>query len=130
MAYDISLARAVREALAGISGVTEKQMFQGLCFLVDGKLCLGVRDDELLCRLDPQDHEAIMERRGCREMLHSGRAMKGYVFVGPAGRATQSEFVGWIEAALAFNPRAKASPRRASAAKTLRQSGATGGPKH
>ena len=41
MAYDEELADRIRELLAGERGVTEKRMFGGLAFLVDGKLAIA-----------------------------------------------------------------------------------------
>lgn len=43
MAYDERLAERIREALSHERGVTEKKMFGGIAFMVDGKMCCGVR---------------------------------------------------------------------------------------
>jgi hypothetical protein len=37
--------------------------------------------------------------------------MDGYFLVGPAAYATRAQWQHWIDAALAFNPLAKATPR-------------------
>ncbi|MBA3437433.1 MAG: RNA methyltransferase, partial [Thermoleophilaceae bacterium] len=38
MAYDEDLAKRIRELVAGEPDVTEKRMFGGLAFLVDGNM--------------------------------------------------------------------------------------------
>jgi len=45
MAYDEGLAERVRGVLSNRSGVTEKKMFGGLCFMVSGNMCCGMGDD-------------------------------------------------------------------------------------
>jgi len=48
-----SLARRVRAALAPLGGVEEKRMFGGLAFMVDGKMCVTVGKDRIMCRISP-----------------------------------------------------------------------------
>ena len=106
---------AVRDALlacAPSAEVAEKTLFGGYAFMVNGKLCLGVGDDELLCRIHLEQHDATLERPGTREMRHGQRVMRGYVFVEWASLQTKAQFQTWIEQALAYNPLAKAAPRR------------------
>jgi hypothetical protein len=42
MAYDLELADRIRRALAERTGVTEKAMFGGLSFLLNGKTFCGI----------------------------------------------------------------------------------------
>jgi hypothetical protein len=42
MAFDESVAARVRTTLTRLPGVTEKKMFGGLAFLVNGNMCCGV----------------------------------------------------------------------------------------
>jgi TfoX/Sxy family transcriptional regulator of competence genes len=48
MAYDAGLAQRIREALGEKPGVSERAMFGGLAFLVDGKMFVGVQDSTLM----------------------------------------------------------------------------------
>ena len=82
--------------------------------MVNGKLCLAVKGEDLLVRLPPSEHEAAAERPGVRELDPRG-GMPGYFWVEPAGYATRAQWQWWITSALAYNPQAKASPRRAKA---------------
>lgn len=112
MAYDERLAERVRGALAARNcRFEEKPMFGGLCFLVAGKMCLGVADGRLMVRLDPDTQDDALARPGCKPMDFTGRPMRGFVFVEPAGTATERRLASWVERALEFNPRARASKK-------------------
>jgi hypothetical protein len=108
------LIDALREALAQRSDVEERTLFGSYCFFVDGKLCLGVKNGELLVRLPPERHIEFMEMQNTRELSPDG-GMQGYFWVEPNGFATRKHWQFWLDEALAYNPRAKASPRRKAA---------------
>jgi TfoX/Sxy family transcriptional regulator of competence genes len=112
MAYNEQLADRVREALADIPRVEEKKMFRGVTFMVNGKMCVSVGGDELMCRIDPEKHSIAIEKNGCREMIHGGRTMKGFVFVDVGSIQKKKDFDYWITLALDFNKKAKASPKK------------------
>jgi TfoX/Sxy family transcriptional regulator of competence genes len=98
MAYDPRLATRVRELVAGREGVTEKAMFGGLAFLLDGKMFCGVLGNELLARVGPDAHDAAMARPHVRIMDFTGRPMRGYVYVGPAALSTSAQLERWVNA--------------------------------
>ena len=111
----LQLIAAVRDALAEHLGadtdVDERTLFGSHAFMVDGKLCLAVKGEDLLVRLPPIGHAAIAETPGVRELDPRG-GMPGYFWVEPDGYATRLQWQRWIAGALAWNPQAKASPRR------------------
>lgn len=113
MAYDEGLATRVRELFERRAvAFEEKRMMGGLCFLVDGKMCVGVEQERLMVRLDPAVYENALKRAGCRPMDFTGRPMRGFVFVEPEGVSEDDELASWLELALEFNPRAKSSRKR------------------
>lgn len=111
MAYNEKLANRIREALAKVPDVEEKKMFRGVTFMVNGKMCISVGDDEMMCRIDPTLHQALMEKEGCRSMIMKGRELKGYVLITEEGMKTKKDFDYWIALSLDFNKRAKASKK-------------------
>lgn len=117
----LHLIDAVRTALAAQGAVDERPLFGTYCFFVDGKVCVAVKGDELLVRLPPERHGEIQEMQNTREMA-PGSKMLGYFWVEPNGFATRAQWNFWISEALAYNPRAQASPRKrkAGAAKTAK----------
>ena len=113
----LHLIAAVRAFLARRDDVDERTLFGSYCFFVDGKLCIGVKGDELLLRLPPERHGEFQEMPNTRE-LSPGGGMQGYFWIEPNGYATRAQWAFWLEEALAYNPRAKATPPRKKAAKT------------
>lgn len=112
MAYNEQLNDRIREALADIPGVEEKYMFGGVCYMVNGKMCIGIVGDEMMCRIGTDAYEAALERKGCREMVFTGRPMKGYVYVSDEGMKSRKDFDHWVRLCLDFNKQAKAAPKR------------------
>jgi TfoX/Sxy family transcriptional regulator of competence genes len=112
MAYDDNLAARIRQRLAILPVVEEKEMMGGLTFMVNDKMCIGVIKDEMMCRIDPEFHETAVEITGCRTMDFTKRPMRGYVMVESAGMRTPKEFEYWINLALAFNSKAKSSRKK------------------
>jgi len=109
MAYSEKLANRVREALAPVSDVEEKKMFSGITFMVNGKMCVSVGKDRIMCRIDPLVHEKAIEKKGARTVQMKGREYKGYVYVNEDAIKTKKDFDYWINLSLEFNKKARAS---------------------
>jgi TfoX/Sxy family transcriptional regulator of competence genes len=84
----------------------------GLVFMYNGKMCVGIIKDELMCRIEPSLHDTEVEKHGCRTMDFTKRPMKGYILIEETGMRSQQEFDYWINLALEFNPKAKASKKK------------------
>ena len=96
MSYDEGLAERLRSVLAEQQGATEKRMFGGLCFLLDGKMCVGIVKDELMVRVGAARDAEALAKKHARPMDFTGRPMRGYVFVAPAGLASDRELEWWV----------------------------------
>lgn len=118
MAYDENLAQRVRTMLPPGLEVEEKKMMGGLTFMVNGKMCVGILEDELMVRIDPEVHGESLSRKGCREMDFTGKPMKGFVFIGPEGTGRGLKL--WMDLALEFNKKAKSSNRKKGMRKSAR----------
>lgn len=113
MAYNERLADRTREIISLThKKVEEKKMFGGLCFMVNGKMCVGVEQERLMVRLDPEKYDEAMEQEGCKPMDFTGKIMKGYVFVDIDSLNTKKKLEYWIKLALEFNGKAKASKKK------------------
>jgi TfoX/Sxy family transcriptional regulator of competence genes len=111
MAYNENLADRVREALADIPNVEEKKMFRGVTFMVNDKMCVSVSGEELMLRLDPEMTEQLSEENGIRPIVHGGKHMKGFIYISEERFRNKKDFDHWIQLALDFNPKAKASKK-------------------
>ncbi len=114
MAYNTKLADRVREYLADIPKlkIEEKKMFRGLTFMVNGKMCVSVSNDNLMCRFDPILQEEVAEKNGFQTMIMKGREFKGYCYVSQDGYKTKKDFDYWVKLCLDFNAKAKSSKKR------------------
>jgi TfoX/Sxy family transcriptional regulator of competence genes len=112
MAFNEKLNNRIREAMASLPKVEEKHMFGGTCYMLNGKMCVGVVKDEMMCRINPEVYEEVLQKEGCREMVFTGKPMKGYVFVSEEGLKTQKQFTYWINLCVEFNSLAKASKKK------------------
>jgi len=102
MAYDEGLAQRLRETLTDRPGLTEKKMFGGLCFLVDGNMACGIVGEELMVRVGPEAYEDCLSLRHAREMDFTGRALRGMVYVSADGIADDGDLTDWAERGASF----------------------------
>ncbi len=112
MAYNEKLANRIREQLADLPNIKEKEMMGGLTFMLNDKMCIGIIKDEMMCRIAPEMQDIVLEKTGCRIMDFTGRPMKGYVMVDDTGMKSQKEFEYWINLCLEFNSKAKSSKKK------------------
>lgn len=113
MAYNAKLADRTREIISRThKNVEEKKMFGGLCFMVNDKMCVGVEQERLMVRLDPERSEEALEKEGAAPMDFTGKVMKGFVFVDIDSVKTIKKLEYWISLALDYNKKAKPSKKK------------------
>ena len=117
MAYNEQLCNRIREALQDVEQLEEKALFGGLCFMVNDKMCIGVKGDEMMCRIEPAMLDEVMDKPGCRTLDMSGKTMKGFVLVDEFGRKSEKDFRYWVDLCLAYNPLARSSAKKRTATK-------------
>ena len=103
MAYDEDLAERVRALVAGQRGVTEKKMFGGLAFLVDGNMAIAASGQGgLLVRVDPAEADALVAKTSAETMVMRGREMRGWLRVDAGHVKTRRELAKWVERSTAY----------------------------
>jgi len=99
MAYDEDFADRVRAVLSLRDGLTERKMFGGIGFMLNGNMACGVTStSELMVRLAPEDNEAALAEEHVREFEMSGKKMGGWLIVAREGVETDEDLVGWVDA--------------------------------
>lgn len=101
MPYDEQLADRVRDVLAPEPGLTERKMFGGLAFMLDGHMCCGVVGSDLMLRLGIDGADGALARPHVRPMDFTGKPLAGMVYVAPAGLRGVA-LRRWVERASAF----------------------------
>lgn len=102
MAFDELIAERVRDVLTEECVTTERRMFGGIAFMVNGHMCCGVVGNDLVVRVGPEAHRQSLSLPHSRAMDFTGRAMKGFVYVQAAGYPTKAALKKWIKRGLSF----------------------------
>lgn len=79
MAYDEGQAQLMRDDLADEYGVSEKRMFGGLCFMLNGNMLCGVHKDGAMFRIGKENEQAALDIEGASPLGFTGRKMGGMV---------------------------------------------------
>jgi hypothetical protein len=127
MAYDEGLADRVRSILEGRgtllgTSLREQKMFGGLIFLLNGHMCCGVRNTELLLRLSPEGAGEALRRPHTRPLDPTGRRVRSLIFVSEHGTDLDQALEEWIEIAVAFVRTLPPKGEGSRAGRTKRQS--------
>lgn len=102
MPFNEKLADRLRKALARRKGVTEKKMFGGLAFLINGNMCCGVEKNKLVLRVGPENYESFLKKPGVRKMDFTGKPLKGFVYVSQEKIKTDVGLKKHLEPAIYF----------------------------
>ena len=79
MPRDKGLETQINEDIGGRRGITEKPMFGGLAWLLDGKLLLGARNVGMLARIGEANETWALKLPGVAPMMMRSRRMRGWV---------------------------------------------------
>ena len=97
MAYDEDLAERIREVVAGESGLTEKKMFGGLAFLINGHMAVAASGrGGLLLRCDPAETEKWVAKPHAARMAMRGREMDGWLRIDAPAIASTAKLKNWV----------------------------------
>ena len=102
MAYNERLAERIRKLLAVRAGLTEKKMFGGLAFMLNGHMCCGVAENDLVVRTGPERYKEALGEPYARPMDFTGQPLRGFVFVSPPGYQAHEALAKWVSRAVAF----------------------------
>ncbi len=96
MAYNEQLAERIRKIVGERAELTERKMFGGIAFMLNGNMFCGITRDDLMVRVGPDRFDDVLASPGARPMDFTGRPMKGMVYVGPEGYGTEEQLRGWV----------------------------------
>lgn len=107
MAYDPELADQVRDALSRLELEPNEHldavlMFGGLCFVLNGRILVGVSKERLLVRLGDEAMKDALDAGVAEEMINRGKPMSNFAFLGPSTWETDEELLRWIERSADF----------------------------
>jgi len=103
MSYDQELAARIRAALSFEPGITEKRMFGGCAFLLDGNMTAAASGSGgLMLRVDPAAGESLLERDGVQLVEMRGRGLNGWLRIDDAVLLDEAALRWWLDQGLSF----------------------------
>jgi TfoX/Sxy family transcriptional regulator of competence genes len=103
VAYDEALAARIRVLLADEPGVTEKRMFGGLAFLIDGNMSVSASGQGgLLLRCEPAETADLVKQPNASTAVMRGRAMEGWLRVAAEGVRSDDELEKWVTRSVGY----------------------------
>ena len=91
MAYDEALAARIRMVQSDEPGLTEKKMFGGIGWMLDGNMAVGAGSKgQMILRVSKQTWNELLDGESYLPMEAKGRAMSGWLLV-PAERVADDE---------------------------------------
>ncbi len=101
MGYNEKLVERIRNELGAIPFV-EKKMFGGVGFLLHGNMACGVHKQNMIVRVDPAKHAALLKKSHARPFDITGKPMKGWLIVEPEGCKTARQLTAWVKEGVDF----------------------------
>ena len=86
----------IRQILSSRRRISERKMFGGVCFMINGNMCVGTWKGSLIVRLDKKNHDKTLAEPHTRPADMNGRTMKGWALVEPAGIASEDDLATWV----------------------------------
>ena len=96
MAYDEKLAERVRTTVEGEPGLTEKRMFGGLAFLLNGHMAVSAMKGGLLLRVKPEETESLISEPHIGRFEMRGREMDGWLRLDAEVVAGDEDLRRWV----------------------------------
>lgn len=96
------LSGRIRQILSSRRRISERKMFGGVCFMINGNMCVGTWKGSLIVRLDRKNHDKTLAEPHTRPADMNGRPMKGWALVEPAGIESENQLTAWVDRAVRF----------------------------
>ncbi len=102
MPFNIILADRVRDLIGRRAGISEKRMFGGVCFFLNGNILVGIWKDSLIVRVGPDRYEEILLEDYVSEFDPTGKPMRGWVLVDFVALEEDEQLQSWIDRAFDY----------------------------
>jgi len=102
MTADENLIERIRRLLQRRKGISEKKMFGGVCFFVNGNMCVGSWKGSLVVRLSRDKHDETQSELHAKSMDLTGKVMRGWALIEPAGIESDDDLKSWVFRAARF----------------------------
>lgn len=77
-------------------------MFGGIGFMLRGNMACGINKGNLIVRVGPDQYEDVLQLPHAKVFDITGRAMKGWVTIGPKGYKHEADLRAWVQMGVKF----------------------------
>jgi TfoX/Sxy family transcriptional regulator of competence genes len=102
MPYNTEIDARIGKIISGWKDIARKNMFGGVCYLLNGNMFCGVYKDFLILRLGEESAKRALGLRSVRPFDITGKPMKGWVMVGQEGFRSDEDLRKWLTEARDF----------------------------
>ena len=103
MAYDEQLAARLRDIVTGEPGLSERRMFGGLAFLVNGNMAVAAsHEGGILLHVDPERATGLLDEPHTDSFVMRGRRMAGWMRVLPEGLEDDADLERWARLGITY----------------------------
>jgi TfoX-like protein len=103
MAYDTELADRIRFLIGTGPGITEKKMFGGLAFLINGHMAISASGQGgALVRVDPAHTSTLATAANATPAVMGGRTRQGWLRVSSQDLDTDEQLTEWVSQAIRY----------------------------
>jgi TfoX/Sxy family transcriptional regulator of competence genes len=103
MAYDDELANRIRKVVQDEPGLSERRMFGGLAFVVNGNMAVSASSQGgLLLRVDPAETNSLVDHEHVSRFTMRGREMTGWLHVDVEVLETDDDLRRWVNHGLTY----------------------------
>lgn len=107
MPYSVELAEIIRRILPSLSlkpdeMISEKKMFGGLCFTLNGKMLIGINKESIVVRLSDEDYERELAAGRVFPMDLTGKPLRNFAYLAQGTFGGDSEVLAWANLSATF----------------------------
>lgn len=106
MAYDEAMADRIRALTDGMVGLTERAMFGGLGFMVNGNMGVAAGSKgSLMVRSEPGQGQQWVAETDAEPMQMNGRSMAGWLLIAAEHLEADDDLQLWVDRGLGYAAR-------------------------
>lgn len=91
------LMNRIRQQIGDDPNITEKKMFGGIAFMLNGNMLCGITNKgQFMARVGKELEAEAMKLPGAGEMTMTGKKMGGMLFVDEEAMAEEAQLAEWL----------------------------------
>ena len=102
MAFNEVLAQQVRDHLSAYPELSERKMFGGMCFMLQGNMCCGVVEDQILLRINGPMYDELLDKPEISMMDMTRKPMRGFLYVAAEAIKQPEQRQHWLSYAIDY----------------------------